>query len=522
MNDHAVPLSITPDGERRAALGVVIAALAAGAVAGRSPGLARLVAGASAAVPALVVSLAIASRRQGPARPGERGPVVGRARIRVLIPARDEAGVIGDVIADLGRQDARHDALGPAIELVIVDDRSGDDTRAVAVAAIEAAGLGGRACVVRRPSGSGGKGAALAFADAAAEAGARADEEPALDRPAGRLVLVLDADARIAPGFARLAAAAFTDGLDAASARRRMLTPRTGPVARLLARLQDDEQTVDGEIQLGRYRLGAGSDLRGDGMIVRSESLAAVGGWPAAALCEDLELSSLLYLRFGMAARWLPTLEVWEQPVISFGELLRQRVRWAEGTVRRDLRVTLPSLRDRAIPAQRRLAAGLYAAQTVVPVFGLGAALGARRGRRMRIPRALGVAYTLAAFGIAFDALRWTPAPAGGPMTLPERAARSAAVAIFGVLWVALGPIAWLRVAARHGPPAFRQTRRSGPFEPPAFAGAVTTTGQVARVGDGAPWRASDRITRDQEPPRCSRRRAIAAPPSTQGCRTTR
>jgi len=312
--------------------------------------------------------------------------------------------------------------------------------------------------VLRRPEGDGGKGAALAFAFSGADA-----------RP-DTLVIVLDGDARISPEFVRLAAAAVRDGEAAGTARRRMLKPKAGRLARVLARLQDDEQTVDGEIQLGRRNLGGGSDLRGNGMIVPSDLLADVGGWPEAALCEDLELSSLLYLHRGIAARWLPGVEIWEQPVTSLGALFRQRARWAEGAVRRDLRITLPALLNPAIPARRRIAVGTYAAQTLVPLFAIGTALGGHRGRRTSLIRVLALSYAIAALGLAIDALRWSSDPRGRPMGLRERAIRASGVTVFGGLWAALGPLAWLRVATWRGAPAFTRTLHDGAFEPPGFA----------------------------------------------------
>ena len=52
--------------------------------------------------------------------------------VTVLIPARDEAAVIGDTLAALGRQ-------GRGLRVVLVDDRSGDDTAEVARQAAPAA-----------------------------------------------------------------------------------------------------------------------------------------------------------------------------------------------------------------------------------------------------------------------------------------------------------------------------------------------------------------------------------------------
>ena len=56
---------------------------------------------------------------------------------------------------------------------------------------------------------------------------------------------LLDADARIGPEFLRHAAAHVAAGASAVTARRRMLRPESGRLGRALARIQDDEQTLE-------------------------------------------------------------------------------------------------------------------------------------------------------------------------------------------------------------------------------------------------------------------------------------
>src|SRR5205814_10436749 len=59
-----------------------------------------------------------------------------------------------------------------------------------------------------------------------------------------------------------------------------------------LAGAQADEQTLDGELQRGRWALGGCSEFRGNGIVIRRDLLAEVGGWRAEALTEDLDLRS--------------------------------------------------------------------------------------------------------------------------------------------------------------------------------------------------------------------------------------
>jgi hopene-associated glycosyltransferase HpnB len=92
-------------------------------------------------------------------------------RIIVLIPARNEAAVIGTAVASLARQ-----AFNGSIEIIVIDDASTDGTAEVARAAAEAAGALPRFALVRGaalPEGWTGKLWALAQGvEVAAERGA--------------------------------------------------------------------------------------------------------------------------------------------------------------------------------------------------------------------------------------------------------------------------------------------------------------------------------------------------------------
>ncbi|MBI3751451.1 MAG: glycosyltransferase family 2 protein [Chloroflexi bacterium] len=445
------------DALRARAAAVSAGALLAGAAAGRSQMASRLTLAAAASVPAIAVALVAAGRsaRAASRRRDDRpGPVAGLPRlgppsdpgaVLVVVPARDEASVVPDVIADLSRQDLRTPDGRLGFEVRLIDDRSTDGTGRVARAAIAALGIGDRAGVVRRGMGPSGKGAALAAC------------VPAL--APDDLVIVLDADARVGEGFVRRVAAAAHDGQPAVTARRRMLLPAgSSRRARLLRMVQDDEETLDGAIQSGRWRLGGGSEFRGNGMALRGAALSTAGGWPATALCEDLELSTSVFLGTGIGVRWLEDIEVWEQPVTDVADLLRQRLRWAEGAVLRDLRLVLPRLVDRQVPLRGRFDLAAYAAQTLLGVFLLGTFMGGAGRRRRNVILGVAAAYGVGAFGLAFDALeRFDDGQARGAGAGP-RAVRSGALVAFALLWLVLTPVAWLRIALRSERPVHQRT----------------------------------------------------------------
>ena len=114
------------------------------------------------------------------------------------------------------------------------------------------------------------------------------------------------------------------DGCAAFTARRRVAG------SDLRAVVQDHEQTVDTMIQRARGGLGGCPEFRGNGMVVTTAHLRAIGGWRAGTLTEDLDLSTRLAIR-GARVVLADDLEVWEAATGSLPAFARQRVRWAEG-----------------------------------------------------------------------------------------------------------------------------------------------------------------------------------------------
>ena len=426
---------------------------AAGGAAGRLAA-ASLGAGLLSAVP-----IALASRRP-PITLRPLAPEVAPPTFTILIAARDEAAVLPQVIADLGAQDHRSAEGRPLFELIIVDDRSTDGTPQAALRASAAAGLGGVTRLVRRAGSElpDGKGAALTAVPPAAYH--------------GEVIVVLDADARIGPNFLSTLAAYAAAGADAMTCRRRII----GADRSNLAGAQADEQTIDGELQRGRWALGGCSEFRGNGIVVRRELLAAVGGWRAEALTEDLDLSSRVAAQTGRTVAWVIEAEVWEQPVQTWSELWRQRVRWAEGAIRRALEHGPPVIRSERLSTVAKLDFAAYVAQLGAPPLMLGALAGALATGRNRAALALLAAYGSAAAGLGFDALRWETRPDGSPLSIAERLRRSLRLALFGTVWLAAVPAALWRVGSRRGPVIYDKMAHHGEAESAESGPVVETT----------------------------------------------
>lgn len=386
---------------------------------------------------------------------GSRRPPVGPASVvpssgplpsvLVLVAARDEARVIPRLIADLGAQDHRRADGSPLFRVVVIDDRSNDGTGEAVRAAARIHGLGDAVRVLRRegPDLVDGKGAALALA------GAEASDAD--------VVAVLDADARIGPGYLRRAAAYVAAGVPALTARRRILHADRS----ILAKIQADEQTQDGELQRGRWASGGCSEFRGNGMVIRRELLADVGGFPVASLTEDLDLSTLLAARHGITVAWALDLEAWEEAVPVWRGLWRQRLRWSEGGLRRVLAHGPSVLRSTRLAIRGRWDFIAYALQLAAPPLILGALAGAVAQGDPWLVGGLVGSYLVAAGILGFDSLRWETSEHGEHLRIGERLLRSIRVSLFSVIWVATISGAMWRIATRRGPIRFDKTARA-------------------------------------------------------------
>jgi cellulose synthase/poly-beta-1,6-N-acetylglucosamine synthase-like glycosyltransferase len=396
----------------------------------------RSIALAAAAAGAYVGPVALASRRPPipPADPTRETARVGPT-FTVLVAARDEAAVLPNLIADVARQTHRDAAGEPCFELLVVDDRSTDGTAATVAEAAAAEGIAEITRLIKREGTDlpDGKGAALTAA------------QPAACK--GEVIVVLDADARIGPTFLATLAHYIRAGASAVTVRRRVF----GAGGSHLAGAQADEQTLDGELQRGRWAMGGCSEFRGNGIVVWRDLLAAVGGWRSEALTEDLDLSSRIAAERGVRVAWAIDAEVWEEPVGQWAALLRQRFRWAEGGLRRALEHGPAVLSSSRLSSAAKVDFALYVGQLVVAPFLLGLSAGSLRRGRPGGALAMIAIYGLVGGILAFDALRWEDV---APRRLPlnERIWRAARVSLFNGLWLAAIPAALWRLATRRGP----------------------------------------------------------------------
>ena len=105
---------------------------------------------------------------------------------------------------------------------------------------------------------------------------------------------------------------------------------------------------MDMASQCGRWATDGTAELRGNGMFVRRDGAGAVGGWTPTALTEDLELSTRL-IAAGERIALAPQVGGRRRRRSSrLGALWRQRLRWAEGSMRRLIELGPPLVANRA------------------------------------------------------------------------------------------------------------------------------------------------------------------------------
>ncbi|HEX2194449.1 MAG TPA: glycosyltransferase family 2 protein [Candidatus Limnocylindria bacterium] len=361
--------------------------------------------------------------------------------VTVVVPARDEAPVIADVVTDLAGQHYA-DERGPRFDVLVIDDGSADGTADLARAA--GTTLEGRLAVVRREPGSGPrtKGAALAYAHHLVR---------------GEIVAVMDADSMLASDYLSLAINGWGRDADAAAlqTRRAQLNAPRG----WLPAAQDEEHLMDLASQCGRWATDGTAEVRGTGMFLRRATLEAVGGWDQHTVTEDLEISTRLAAA-GEHITLAPEAVVREEAVETFGALWAQRMRWAEGSIRRLVDLGPGLLADRRLPFRKRMDFLIFTTEFVVPPLFVAstaaslATIALPQPADWTVPVTLFVGYGVGTFLLAAAGLAATGTRGAAVV---GRAARGS---LFLSHWLVVVPLALLKIA--FGPPSreFSRTPR--------------------------------------------------------------
>jgi len=275
----------------------------------------------------------------------------------------------------------------------------------------------------------------------------------------GNVIGTVDADTRVDPAFLEHAMRAWNR--DASAAALQVARRPRNESASWLTRAQAEEQLMDMASQCGRWATDGTAELRGNGMFVRRDSLEAVGGWNERALTEDLDLSTRL-----SAAGWhvalAPETSVDEEAVETLGALWHQRLRWAEGSLRRLLEHG-PSLIFGRQPLSRKADYLAFSGEFLVPPLFAATVLASLitiplpRPADWSVPASLAASYGIGVFVLALGGLS---ASGERGLRLVGRATRGA---LFLSHWLLVVPVALVRIAFGPEPTGFVQTPRFVP-----------------------------------------------------------
>jgi len=268
-------------------------------------------------------------------------------RVCVQVPIYNERYVAERVLDAVCEMDWPRDRF----EVQVLDD-SDDDTVSIVTRRLAHWGRHGIAMShVRRASRDGFKAGALAH-------GLKLTDSP--------FIAIFDADFMPPRDFLRRSMGAFEDSrIGFAQARWGHLNEGYSWFTRMQAFALDFHFLIE---QAVRSASGYFTNFTGTAGVWRRAAIDDSGGWSAATLTEDLDLSYRAQLR-GWRAAYLEDLVVPEELPVSFDAYRRQQSRWATGSFQSAFNLLTPVMRSRARPAVKLQAAMHLLAYAVGPVM---------------------------------------------------------------------------------------------------------------------------------------------------------
>src|SRR5207248_10694590 len=220
-------------------------------------------------------------------------------------------------------------------EVQVLDDSDDDTVQILAARVAHWRARGIRVAHVRRGSRAGFKAGALAYG---------------LGRTSAELIAIFDADFVPPSDFLRRAAGSLVDPRVAfVQARWGHLDEGYSWFTRLQALFIDFHFLVEQAVRSAR---GYFVNFTGSAGVWRRQAVDDAGGWSAATLTEDLDLSYRAQLR-GWRAVYLEDVVVPQELPVSASAYRAQQSRWATGSFQCVARLLLPVLRSRLSPGAK-------------------------------------------------------------------------------------------------------------------------------------------------------------------------
>jgi hypothetical protein len=280
-------------------------------------------------------------------QPDQAAIAEGNVRVCVQVPIYNERYVAERVLDAVCELDWPRDRF----EVQVLDDSDDETVSIVSRRAAHWRRKGIAVTHVRRTSRDGFKAGALANGMTLTDA---------------QFIAIFDADFVPPSNFLRRALAVFDDPtMGFAQARWGHLDEGYSWFTRLQAIAIDFHFLVE---QAVRSADGYFTNFTGTAGVWRRVAIEDSGGWSAATLTEDLDLSYRAQLR-GWRAAYLEDLVVPEELPVSIDAYRRQQSRWATGSFQSAFKLLVPVLRSRARPAAKLQAAVHLLSYGVGPVM---------------------------------------------------------------------------------------------------------------------------------------------------------
>jgi cellulose synthase/poly-beta-1,6-N-acetylglucosamine synthase-like glycosyltransferase len=228
-------------------------------------------------------------------------------RFAVLIPARNEARVIGNLIQTLKWQDYPSELY----KIIVLVNHCTDDTRMIALA--------NGATVMDCTDTVNSKGQVLSYAlDQIAKKGESYDA-----------CCIFDADNLVDPHFLMEMNNALCSGTEVAQGYRDSKNPGDSIVSAWHSLYY---YSINRLYNQARGALGLSAIVNGTGFMFSMAALNKLGGWHTVTLTEDLEFSALCALNH-IRIHWVPKAHFYDEQPIAFKQSWNQRMRWSKGAM---------------------------------------------------------------------------------------------------------------------------------------------------------------------------------------------
>ena len=230
--------------------------------------------------------------------------------VSILIPCHNEHEVIEKTALNILNLDYKD------FEIILIDDRSTDDTPKIIYELSEK--YDKIKTLIRLKDAIPGKSAVL---------------NDAMKIAKGEAILVFDADAKVESDFlSKMITALAPADVGAVQAQKVIINAKQN----FLTECQYNEYILDTHLQAGRDAVRGAVELRGNGELIKRLALESINGWNEETITDDLDMSTRLHVK-GWDIRFCPEIKVYEEGVVTFSALIRQRRRWVEGSIRRYL-----------------------------------------------------------------------------------------------------------------------------------------------------------------------------------------